>query len=265
MKIVLWGLCIGLVMTLARAAETPDRGTPLPPQVEFRPLNASRLRLGMEAAEVVRIMGNAPRSDASADSEAEALYYAAEPIPTRVVLTGRRVSSISLDIARLDDVRLPAFTRTALLGMSSQGVRDMLGVPTDTRHHEYFGIKLDELIFERGLDPAVSVFFVGDHVVNKALGPAVPEDIFRLILPTRPDTAPRTAEDAAVIGASANDLEAMLGKPILQVIYGINGQPAAHALYETRDHHTLSVYFLGDVATEITDVGIWSIDAAPSG
>jgi hypothetical protein len=265
MKIVLWGLCIGLVMTLARAAETPDGGTPLPPHAEFRPVNASRLRLGMEAAEVVRIMGNAPRSNASPDAQSEALYYAAEPIPTRVVLTGRRVSSISLDIARLDDVRLPAFTRTALLGMSSRGVRDMLGAPADARHYEYFGIRLDQLIFERGLDPFVSVFFVGDRVVNKALGSAVPADIFRLILPAKPDTAPRTAEDAAVIGASANDLEAMLGKVALQVIYRINGQPAAHALYETRDHHTLSVYFLGGVVTEITDVGIWSIDAAASG
>jgi hypothetical protein len=98
MKTVLWGLCIGLVMTAAQAVETPDKRAPLPPHVKFLPVNASRLRLGMQAAEVVRIMGTAPRSNVLPDTEVEALSYAAEPIPTRVVLTRNKVSGISVAI-----------------------------------------------------------------------------------------------------------------------------------------------------------------------
>lgn len=265
MKIFVWTLCIGLA-TLTQGEDAGDSGAPLPPHVEFRPVHASRLHLGMAAAEVLRVMGDAPRSNTSPDTDVQVLNFPAEPIPTTVVLTGRKVSSISLDIAQLDNVRLPEFTRKALLGMSSEGVRYMLGVPTDARHYEYFGIQLNQLIFERAADPAASVFFVEDRVVSKRPGSAVPADIFRVVLPAPPDPAVRNAaEESPVVGASASDLQALFGTAKLQVDYSFNGQPAAHALYETRDHHTLSVYSVGGVLTEITDVGTWSIDDTSSG
>jgi len=74
-----------------------------------------------------------------------------------------------------------------------------------------------------------------------------------------------TAKEGAVVGASASDLQALFGTAKLQVDYRFNGQRAAHVLYQTQDHHTLSIYFLGGVLTEIEDVGTWSIDDAPSG
>jgi hypothetical protein len=47
---ILWSLCIGLVITLAQAAHTRDIGAPLAPRVEFWPVHASQIRLGMAAA-----------------------------------------------------------------------------------------------------------------------------------------------------------------------------------------------------------------------
>jgi hypothetical protein len=61
-----------------------------------------------------------------------------------------------------------------------------------------------------------------------------------------------------VIGASASDMQAIFGEPKLVVGYSFNTQRATHTVYQTRDGHTLSVYFVGDALTEITDVGAWS-------
>ena len=265
MKTFLWSLCIGFV-TLTRAADMPDRGAPLPPHADFRPVRSSQLHLGMSAADVVHVMGDAQESTTFPDTDIRELTFTAETIPTKVVLTRDKVSSISLNVARLDEARLPAFARTALLGMSSMGVRDMLGDPCDIRHYEYYEVTLDQWIFECGDDPTISVFFVEDRVVTKTLGSAVPADIFRVVLPAPLGLAARsTAEDGAVPGASTSELQVLFGKPKLEVDYLFDGQPAAHALYQTRDHHTLSVYFLGGVLIEITDIGTWSIDDTPSG
>ena len=265
MKMFVLSLCIGLA-TLAHAKDASDSGALLPPHAQYLPVRGSRIHLGMAAAEVLRVMGDGPQSNTSGDTDLQVLNFPAEPIPTKVVLTGGKVSSISLDIARLDNVRLPEFTRKALPGMSSEGVRFMLGAPTDARHYEYFGIKLDQLIFERADDPTASVFFVKDRVVTKTAGTAVPADIFRVVLPAPPDPAvSNTAEEGAVVGAPASDLQTLIGTPKLRVDYSFNGQPAAHALYQTRDHHTLSVYFVGGVLTEIEDSGTWSLDDISAG
>lgn len=265
MKMFVLSLCIGLA-TLAQAEDTRDSGALLPPHAEYLPVRASRIHLGMAAAEVVRVMGDGPQSNTSRDTDVQVLNFPAEPIPTKVVLTGGKVSSISLDIPRLDNARLPEFTRKALPGMSSAGVRYMLGAPIDARHYEYFGIELDQLIFERADNPTASVFFVKDRVVTKTAGTAVPADIFRVVLPAPPDPAvSNTAEEGAVVGAPASDLQALIGIAKLRVDYSFNGQPAAHALYQIADHHTLSVYFVGGVVTEIEDLGTWSLDDISAG
>jgi hypothetical protein len=258
-------LCLALT-TLARAADPRNSATPLLPHVEFRSVHARGLRLGMTAADVVRIMGEPARTRTSVNGDVQMLEFPAEPIPTQVVLTGSKLSSVSLNVARIDSMRLPEFTQPALIGMSSLGVRNMLGAPTDTRHYGFFGIKLDQLIFERPDEPVVSIFFVADRVVKRTLGSAVPADIFVVVLPAPPDPATcRASRGRAVVGMTQPELQELFGPPKLQVDFSFNGQPAAHVLYQTRDHHTLSAYFIGGVLTEIEDVGTWSVDDISGG
>jgi hypothetical protein len=258
-------LCIAFA-ALARATDPRDAGfIPLPPHVEFRSVHAAELRLGMTAADVVRIMGDAAETGTSLNGEVRMLDFRAEPIPTQVVIAQSKVSSISLNIARVDSLPLPAFAQPALVGMSSAGVRSLLGVPTDIRHYEFFGIRLEQLIFEHPNEAIISTFFVGDRVIKKTHGSAVPEDIFVVLLPAPPDSATcrpsgRASWEHAVIGMTQGELQELFGPPKLEVDYTFNGQPAAHALYQTREAHTLSAYFVGGVLTEIGDAGTWSVD-----
>jgi hypothetical protein len=159
----------GFIATLNAAESirevTPGAGTPWSPHVDFVPVHASGLHLGMSPSEVARIMGNAVQNEADADVGVSVIDFPAEPITTKVTITDGKVSGVTLDIAKRDERRLPAFGRLAWPGMSSASVRYLLGTPRDVRTYRFFGIKLDELIFRRPSEPDVSVFFVADHVV----------------------------------------------------------------------------------------------------
>jgi hypothetical protein len=173
---------LGLMLTLAatvvsfwfivtlNAAESvrgapPGVGTPLSPHVDFVPVRASGLHLGMASSKVARIMGIAVPSKADADLGVRVIDFPAEPIATKVTITDGKLSAVTLDIARIDDKRLPALSRFAWPGMSSASVRHLLGTPSDVRTYTFFNIRLDELIFRRSSEPDVSVLFVADHVV----------------------------------------------------------------------------------------------------
>jgi hypothetical protein len=104
-------------------------GTPSPPHVDFVPVRASGLRLGMASSEVARIMGDAVQSKAGV----RVIDFPAEPIATKVTITDGKLSGVALDIARIDEHRPPSLSRLAWPGMSSVSVRYLLGTPSDVR------------------------------------------------------------------------------------------------------------------------------------
>lgn len=251
----------GLIATLNAAESirgvTPSVGTPSSPHVDFVPVRASRLHLGMTSSEVARIMGNALQSKADADVGVSVIDFAAEAIATKVTMTGGKLSGVALDIAKIDDHRLPAFGRLVWPGMSSASVRYLLGTPSDVRTYTFFGIKLDELIFRRPSEPDVSVFFVADRVVSEQVGADVPVDVFRVVLPSSLDTTSEEEDEGFVlVGMKASDVKARYGAMYLDVNYTFNGQPAEHAIYETHSGRSFTeLTFVGGVLTEFADLG----------
>lgn len=266
-KWVASGLLLILTLALAGMAEArPTGGVASAPHLEFQPVRASRLHLGMEADEVLYIMGERARRTTLSEGDVQVFTFPAEPLPTKVVLKRNKVTSVSLDVARLDDARLPEFTRQALVGMSIVRVRELLGAPAELRHYELFETKLDQLIFARPNEPIASIFFVDDRVITKTLGTSIPADIFGVVVPAAPDlSSPRTGMGKAAIGTSTDEMRVLFGTPDLVVEYSFNHQRAIHALYHTQDRHTLSAYFVGDALTEITDVGMWSMEDTSGG
>ena len=123
-------------------ATTPQVVVPLGPSVEFVEVRASRLHLGMTAAEVTAIMGQATKTSdyRNAETALQILGFSEEPIRSKVTLTNGRVSHVVLDVFRVDQDELPAFTRVAWPGLNSATVLRLLGTPYDVRNHAFFDI-----------------------------------------------------------------------------------------------------------------------------
>jgi hypothetical protein len=106
-------------MTLAQAPDQEagqDIGAPLPPRVDFAAAPASRLRLGMTALEVTRIMGEPAKVtryviDVIGETEMTRLDFPAGPIPGKVMLADGKVSGVALVVFHVDKGDLPSFTR----------------------------------------------------------------------------------------------------------------------------------------------------------
>jgi hypothetical protein len=249
----------------ALLAGEPEGGAPPPPRVDFVPLRASQLHLGMAPNEVARIMGDATQTKTFRGDNADIriLEFPAMPIATKVTLTGGKVSGVALDITG-DDGGLPAFSRRAWTGMHSVAVGYLLGTPSEIRHHTFSGSELEQRIFQRPGEPTVSVFLINDHVVAKRLGRAVPVDIFRVTLPLPPDSrAEEPIEGLAMVGMAAGDVRALYGAVKRQVGYSFKGQPAEHVIYETRAGGSFASFtFVGGALTEFADLGRRSIDEA---
>jgi len=246
---------------------TPGVGAPLPPHVDFVPVRASGLHLGMPSSEVARIMRNAVQSKIDADVGVRVIDFPAEPITTKVTITDGKLSGVTLDIARIDEHRLPAFGRLAWPGMSSASVRHLLGTPSDVRTYTFFSIKLDQLIFRRSSEPDVSVFFVADRVVAEQVRGDIPVDIFRVLLPSPPNTTSEEEDEGFVlVGMNASDVKARYGAMFLDVNYTFNGQPAEHAIYETHSGGSFTEFtFVGGVLTEFADLGRLPTESAFQG
>jgi hypothetical protein len=209
-------------------------GTLSPPHIDFVPVRASGLHLGMASSEVARIMGNAVQSRADVDVGVRVIDFPAEPIATKVTITDGKLSGVTLDIAGIDEHRLPSFSRLAWPGMSSVSVRYLLGTPSDVRTYTFFNVRLDELIFRRPSEPDLSVFFVADRVVAKQVGGDIPVDIFRVVLPSPPNASSEEEDEGSVlVGMKASDVKALYGATHLDVNYTVKGQPAERAIYET--------------------------------
>jgi hypothetical protein len=239
---------------------TPDATMPSRPSVAFLAVSASRLHLGMAAAEVTRIMGE-PAKTASyrnADIAVQTLDFSAEPIGSKVTLINGRLSGVALDVFRANQDDLPTFTHMAWPGLNSATVLRMLGTPSDVRHHALFGMTLDQMIFRRSGDPDVSIFFVADRLVAKRVGPGLPADIFRVVLPSPPDATFADAPGLAPqVGMRASDVKTTLsGVAQVDVEYRFNGQPVEHGIYQTRPGGSfVSLTFVDGVLTAFEDIG----------
>ena len=227
---------------------------PKAPGVDFVNIHASRVHLGMAAADVTRIMGQAAgtKTYLVADVEVRVLDYPAEPIATTVTLSNGKVSSVSLDIAGIDDRALPPFSRKASLGMQRDSVLKFLGAPSEDRHYTFSGIQVDQLVFARPGESDVSVFFVDARVVTKKVGRALPPDILRIVLPSSPDAA----REEPMVGMTTRDVKALCGAEKFSVHGGYKDQPAEYAVYENRGGGSFTSFtFIGDVLTELSDLG----------
>jgi hypothetical protein len=238
-------------------------GTPSPPHVDFVPVRASGLHLGMASSEVARIMGDAVQSKADADVGVRVIDFLAEPIATKVTITDGKLSGVTLDIARIDEHRLPSFSRLVWPGMSSASVGYLLGAPSDVRTYTFFNIKLDELTFRRSSEPDLSVFFVADRVVAEQVPGGIPVDVFRAVLPSPPKTTSEEEDEGFVlVGMKASDVKALYGAMYLDVNYTFKGQPAEHAIYETHSGGSFTEFtFVGGVVTEFADLGLLPMDS----
>jgi len=141
-------------------ATTPQVVAPLGPSVDFVAVRASRLHLGITAAEVTAIMGQATKTSdyRNADTALQTLDFSAMPIRSKVTLNNGRVSHVALDVFGVGQDDLPAFTHVAWPGLNSATVLRLLGTPHEARNHEFFDIKVDQLIFRRDGELGVSLF-----------------------------------------------------------------------------------------------------------
>jgi hypothetical protein len=220
-------------MSLAAAAGQID--TPRPPHVEIATIPAGELRLGMTELDVTRIMGEPAKvTDYVADGfDKRRLEYQGS-IPGKVTLSAGRTTGIVLDVFRMEKGDLPASSRKAWPGMASAAVRLVLGEPSDIRHHGFFGIKLDQWVYDRPGEEEVSLFFVEDRVVAKAIGQRIPQDIFEVRLPAQPEPAATIASTGPSMGMTIDDVRKLYGDVRLRVDYVLNGQDASRMIIETR-------------------------------
>jgi hypothetical protein len=243
------------------AADDPvgqEVGALLTPHVDVVPVAASRLRLGMAAAEVTRIMGEAAKETnyLANGMEMRRLTFSAGPIASKVTLARGKVSAVVLDVFRTDNDDLPAFVGRAWPGMHSTAVRRALGDPAEIRQHLFFGIKLGQWVFRRRGQPDVSVFFVDDRVVARALGTSIPSDIFRVALPLPPDPTSEEPLQTPQAGMSESEVKALYGAVKLRVDYSFNRRSASRTIYETHAGGSfVSFTFVNGIVTQFEDLG----------
>ena len=241
---------VGLSIATSHASETTS-----PPTVDHVATPARQLDLGMTAGQVLRIMGEPTRTTAfSMDGRAQCKLEFAGAVPTRIILADGKISSVKLDVFRPDKTDLPAFGRAAWPGLAESTVQHMLGVPTEIRHYNLFGINVDQWIFARDGQADLSVFFRAGRVIARGRGHEVPGDLFRVELPSPPQVKGPTL--APRLGMTTNDIEALYGAPHYRVDYVFNGQPSLRAVYEVRGSGTFTaVTFVDGVVTELEDLG----------
>jgi hypothetical protein len=98
---------------------------------------------------------------------------------------------------------------------------------------------------------------VEDRLVAKRVGQGIPADIFRVVLPSPPDTTTEKPDETTVqVGMRANDVKAIYGRAKLDVDYRFNGRQAQHAIYQMQPGGSfVGVTFVDGIVTEYADVG----------
>ena len=251
-------------MSLSPMAAGAQLDEPMPPRVEFATIPAGQLHLGMTEQEATRIMGE-PARIAGYDSggiNARKLEFSGA-ISTKVTLSDGKVSRVALDVFQVEKGDLPLFSRKAWPGTTSGVVRRALGEPGDIRHYTFFGINLDQWVYDGAGGPEVSIVFAADRVIAKRIGRSIPPDIFQVRLPAPPRPQDETGLRGPQVGMSMSDIQALYGEVKFRVDYVFKGQPAVHAIFETRARNSfVSLTFVDDRLIEAEDLGIirdWSI------
>jgi hypothetical protein len=227
----------------------------LPPTVDHIATSARQLDLGMTAQQVLRIMGEPAKTTAfSMDGAEQCKLEFAGAVPTEIILTDGKMSSVKLDVFRPDKTNLPAFGRVAWPGLAESAARHVLGEPIEIRHHNLFGINVDQWVFVRAGQSDLSVFFRAGRVIARAIGREVPDDLFRVELPSPPKAEGRML--APRLGMTTKDIEELYGAPHYRVDYVFNGQSSLHAVYKVSETGTFTALtFVDGVVTELEDLG----------
>jgi hypothetical protein len=252
--------------TARNLMETSVREPLLPPRVDHVGIRATLLHSGMSAVDVERIMGKPAQVDAADDEDrgVRVLKFPTEPIATTITITEGKLSGVALDIAGVDDPKLPNFSHAAWLGMSRTAVLQMLGTPAEDHLQDGYGMTVEQMIFERPCLPDVSVFLIDGHVAAKKVGRSFPADILGFALPLAPDPADDeiddlpdwTKERRIAVGMKESELRAQLGSPKLQVGYTFKGRHAEYTIYETNPGKSFGRFiFIDGVLTEFADGG----------
>jgi putative flavoprotein involved in K+ transport len=241
---------VGLSITASHASHITS-----PPTLEHVATSARQLDLGMTGQQVLRIMGEPAKTTAfSMDSAEQCKLEFAGAVPTEIILTDGKMSSVKLDVFRPDKTNLPAFGRVAWPGLAESAVRHLLREPIEIRHHNLFGIDVDQWVFARSGQADLSVFFRAGRVIARAMGREVPDDLFRVALPSPPKAEGRML--APRLGMTTNDIEELYGSPDYRVDYVFNGQPSSHAVYKVSVRGTFTALtFVDGVVTEFEDLG----------
>jgi hypothetical protein len=242
-------------MSLAAAAGRGDE--PTPPHVDVATIAADQLRLGMTELDVIGIMGEPTNvTDYVAGGiDKRRLEYQGS-IPGKVTLSAGRTTGVALDVFRMEKGNLPSFSQKAWPGMASAAVRQAIGPPSEIYHHDFFGIKLDQWVYDRPCEEEVSLFFVDDRVVAKAVGRRVPQNIFEVRLPARSGPANTAALAGPSIGMTIDDVRKLFGGVKLRVDYVLNGQSASRMIIETRTKGSFVAFdFVDDRLIAFEDLG----------
>jgi putative flavoprotein involved in K+ transport len=229
---------------------------PAPPHVGFLATPASQLYLGMPEEGARRVLGEpAKETDyVTGGTETRKLEFSGS-IPGQVVLSDGKVSRVSLDAFGIEKDALPSFLRKAWPGLAESAVRHALGEPADVLHRTFFGINIDQWVFARAGEADVSVFLRDGRVIARAVGRDIPRNLFRVDLPSAPESESEGPQPTPRLGMMASDIAALYGLVKFRVDYVVNGQPASRLVFETRDKGTFAGVTLVDgVATALEDL-----------
>lgn len=263
-----WKLSIATVIavlfdtSMSFVAAAGQIDTPRPPHVDITTIPAGQLHLGMTEQDVTRIMGEPAKvTDYVAGGiDKRRLEYQGQ-IPGTVILSAGKTTGIALDVFRIEKGDLPSFSRRAWPGMASAATRQALGEPSEILHHAFYGTKLDQWVYDRPGQGQVSLFFADDRMIAKAVGRGVPQDIFEVHLPARPEPTGTTAPAGPSIGMTMSDVRKLYGDQKLRVDHVLNSRDASRMIIETRakgSFHTFT--FVGDRLVGFEDLGPLSDD-----
>ena len=253
---------IGLSLTVGQAAEPP-----LPPRVNFVATPASQLYLGMTADEVIRVMGKSAReTDFAIGTTQIRKFELADAIRGQVILRDGKVTRVTLDVFRMEKDALSSSLRKAWPGLADSAVQRVLGEPTDVLHHTFFGINVDQWVFVRAGEADVSVFLRDGRVVARLVGRDVPQDLFRVDLPSQTGLESEGLVLSARVGMMASDIAKLCGPVKFRVDYVVDGQGASRVVFESRGKRTfVGVTFVDGIATELENLGRLPDDRAFQG
>ena len=134
------------------------------------------------------------------------------------------------------------------------------------RHHTFFGINVKQWVFERAGEADVSVLLRDGRVVARIAGRDVPQDLFRVDLPSQAGPESEGPLLSPHVGMMASDIAKLCGRVKFRVDYVVNGQGASRVVFEPRSKGTfVGVTFVDGIATELENLGRLPDDPAFQG